>query len=419
MQKNPVKNIVIISCLTVIMVFLVFKSAQYMWHYYQGPMHTIDSYVKALNKQEYEKIYSLLDQDTLKEINDKTIITQYYNRFYAKDNKLIHVSKVGWFNGKYILAYEFNGEIKKEALVLNKKSRGWRICFPFEFSEVQIIAPNGSEVSLGDVKLEYEPGIGYKREKLLPGKYMLKVELPHEADKAYYQMLQIPQTKKVVLPYALGQVQIICAPHLEVRLDKLSEISKQGIVQMPDILVGNYQLELVHPEGYLNPVNMSVRITEGNNTIDIEDYSLSKVGNTKWQQFLSDFYQSYKDAISKRTSEDLNPYFSQTQKEKQLDLFNAWYVAEKNIIGTDVSYKADSVTIDAEGRLHSRITETVELTNQEYDDLEQKQVNRHYKVMIKWQTVIDISTSEWKIVGRTIEESMIAFKDIEGKWIQY
>ena len=419
MQKNQVKNILMISCLTVIMGFLLLKSAEYMWHYYSSPMYSIDCYVKALNEQAYERIYHLLDPNSIKEMNDKTVVTQYYNRFYAKENKLIHVSKVGWLNGKYILAYEFADGVKKEALTLNKNRDGWKICFPFDFSEVQIIAPNGSQVSLGGVKLDYKMGIGYKKEKLLPGKYMLKVELPHEADKDYYQMIQIPQTTKVVLPYALGQIQIICAPHLEVHLDQLSEASNQGIIQLPDILVGNYQLELVHPEGYLNPVKIPIRVTEGNNMIDIQEYSLSKAGSAKWQQFLNDFYQNYEEAITKHTSEGIGPYFLETQKEKQLNLFNAWYIAEKNIVGVDVVYKPEAVTIDQEGRLHSSITETVELTNQEYDDLEQKEVKRVYKVIIKWQTIVDISTNEWKIVNRSIKESVIAVKDLEGKWIQY
>lgn len=91
----------------------------------------------------------------------------------------------------------------------------------------------------------------------------------------------------------------------------------------------------------------------------------------------------------------------------------------KNIVGVDVVYKPEAVTIDQEGRLHSSITETVELTNQEYDDLEQKEVKRVYKVIIKWQTIVDISTNEWKIVNRSIKESVIAVKDLEGKWIQY
>ena len=183
--------------------------------------------------------------------------------------------------------------------------------------------------------------------------------------------------------------------------------------------MGNYQLELVHPEGYLNPVKIPIRVTEGNNMIDIQEYSLSKVGSAKWQQFLNDFYQSYEEAITKHTSEGIGPYFLETQKEKQLNLFNAWYIAEKNIVGVDVVYKPEAVTIDQEGRLHSSITETVELTNQEYDDLEQKEVKRVYKVIIKWQTIVDISTNEWKIVNRSIKESVIAVKDLEGKWIQY
>lgn len=419
MQKSRGKNRVIISCLIIIMLSLVFKSAEYMWDYYRGPMYIIDHYVSALNSRAYEKVYDLLDQDTLKEMNSKAVMTQYYTRFYVKDNKLSHVSKVGWLNGKYILAYEWEGKTTREALNLSYKNEEWRICFPFKFSEVQIIAPNGSEVFLGDVKLAYETGIGYKKDKLLPGKYMLKVDIPDAEEKTYYQVLEVPQTKKVVLPYELGQAQIICAPYLEVHLDTLVDQSNQGIIQIPDVLVGSHELKVVHPEGYLEPVKRVVNITTGDNTVEIKDYSLSKKGSMKWEQFLSDFYQTYEKGISKHTHESLDQYFTKSQQEKQLALFDAWYIKEKNITEADVSYKASEVMIDAEGRLHSSIIETVDLTNKEYDDLEQKEISRYYKVILKWEMVVDMRTQEWKIIDRSIDESMIAFKDTEGKWVQY
>ena len=401
------------------MFFLLTNSVIYMWDYYSGPMYSIDRYIKVLNEQGYDKVYHLLDKSSLEEMNNKQVLAQYYERFYAKENKLVKVSKVGWVKGEYVLEYQFTTGVKKESINLVQNKEGWRILFPFEFSTVQIKAPNGAKVSLGGVKLVYEDGIGYKKDKLLPGKYMLEVEFPDQMEEDYHRIIEVPQSQAIVLPYTLGAVQVVCAPYLEVHMGQLTQTNDMGIVNLRDVLAGKYDVELVHPEGYLETVSVPVEVSQGSSLVEVKDYTLSSAGSVKWQAFLKEFYTCYEKAIVAHTKEDIGGYFTQMQKEKQTELFNNWYIADKDITNADVSYKPGEITIDAEGRLHSLVTETVELTNKEYDELEGKEVNRVYKVIIKWQTTVDISSEDWKITDRVIKESVVAFKDLEGKWIQY
>ena len=419
MQKNRIKERLGICCLVCVMLLLIIKSGMYMWTYYKGPMYSIDTYVKSLNERNYDKIYNLLDKSSLKGLDNAQVISQYYERFYAKDHTLVKVSKVGWIKDQYMLEYRFTTGVKKVPIRLIQNQEGWRILFPFEFSSIQIKAPNGARVSIGGITLEYEEGVGYRKDKLLPGKYMLEVELPDQREKNYYQMIEVSQDEEFVLPYTLGEVQVICAPCLEVHIGSLKKSDDMGIVSLKDILVGHYNIELVHPKGYIDTVSIPIEVVKGNQSIEVKDYTLSSKGDTKWQDFLKGFYADYEASINTHTTELLNPYFSSGKRAKQIQLFDSWYIADKNIVDTNISYKADKPVIDAEGRLHSLVIETVELKNKEYDQLKQEEVTRVYKVMIKWHTTVDISLENWKVIDRSIEESVVAFKDLEGKWVQY
>ncbi len=420
MQKNKVKNVIMTGILVISLALLVGKIGQCLFAYYTGPMYVIDQYIDALNQGHYHKIYHLLSKESLMDVGGEREVEKYFNKYYREDYKLIKVMKIGWLKEQYMVHCQFQDSDKKQALQMTREKGGnWRIKFPFELNEVSIIAPNGSKVYFGNEALTYRIKEGYKKDKVLPGLYMVKVELPDASDRPYYKMISVPEHKKLVLPYELGHLKVECAPGLMVKLNPLEEMSTEEGVQWYDVMVGQYTLTINHPYDYLEPIEKEIELFQGDNNVAVETFKLSSVGEKKLETFLEAFYACYEQGIKQHSSSILANYFEEANRQSQLELFNEWYIKQKNIIKADIERSCGDVSIDEKGNLHSMIVEKVLLVNREYSKLEEKEVEKQYKVILYWDTTIDIKQKEWQIVDRQIAQSMIAFKDLEGKWVQY
>ena len=419
MRKSGFMGTIIMLMLMVVIGFLLKETTGDIWHYYTGPMYTVDRYVEALNDKSYQDVYKVLQKASIAEVGNKETIASYYQRVYQEEHKLFLVHKVGWRNNEYVVQYQYGNQYVEGSLAVVQENGRWRIAFPFDKVSVQIEAPNASKVYLEDELLTYEEGIGYKRTGLLPGNYMLRIEFAHNAYKDLYQLLQITEDLKVKVPYEVGNLELIGTPGLEVTLEGLTTQDSFGTTYIPDLLLGEYEVTVSHPLGYTVPITGTVEVKEGTTKVSVGKLKLSTKGEVMLETFLETFRADYEASILAHSSELIASYFGLMEQSMQRSLFEAWYVERKNVCAAEVEMTVKDVSFGSDGQIHAMLYETVLLNNIEYDDLLEEEVERQYKVTLYWRLQLDIGASQWKIASRTIEESMIAFKDNEGKLIQY
>lgn len=419
MPKNNIRNTLVTMILIVTLGVIVGATAKNIYSYYRGPNYIVDTYIRYLNQRTFDKIYPLLDKESLKNVGDRAEIASYYEQIYEQKNKLISVEKLECKAQTYKVNYRFYKGSQQGELSVIRKAGKWYVEFPFELSDVEVFAPYGAKVYLDSKEIVCSGNNAYKMGNVLPGTYLLKVEPAQEGYSAYYKMLEIPLEKSYIVPYELAHVTINVAPQLIVRVNSFSKLSEISKVEFDDLLLGKYQVEVQDANGYLDKQLENVEVIKGENIFTLRDFELSEKGEEKLESFLRGFYSSYIEGIQRHDEEFIAPYFEGDLTATQLTLFNSWYIDKKDISEAKMNIRIGESIVDEKGILHTQVTENVELYNKEYDEVEEKAVTRVYKVIITWNTIMTISDEEWKITDREIEQSIIAMKDKEGQWIQY
>lgn len=418
MQKAKERNNIVIILLIIILFMLIGGIMKNIYDYYTGPDYTVNCYIKYLNEREYRRLYHLLEPEAAKLFTGADELADYYKKVYEKENKLLDIEKIGYEGKSYIVQYRYTRETKKGSLSVRKIKGRWYIVFPFEKSEVEIFAPYGATVYLDSRKLTYTQNQCYEIDNILPGNYMLKVDANKEGYKDYYKMLHIPEECKVIVPYEVAHVTILTPAGFSVKFDRFEKSSKKAKIEFDDILLGDYSMEVQDIEGNFIKQNLEVNVTKGDNTVKLQSLELSEQGELKLNHFLEDFYYHYLQAIRQHSVDSISSFLIGSQSKVQKELFESWYIAQKDIIDAKMQVKMEKVYTDERGQIHALVTENVELTNKEYDE-DNEEVYREYKVMITWDNMINPLNNIWKMTNRSIEESMVAVKDQEGKWIQY
>lgn len=418
MLRKESRSHLILGLLTIILVTLIIAAIRNMYLYYTSSGYVVDRYIKCLNERDYKEIYKLLDQEQLAAIGSQEEIINYYARQYEKENKLKYVKKLGMQKEVYRIGYYYKEHSEEGQLEVVKKQHKWYVVFPFKWSQVSVYAPYGCQVYLDNTKLDYKVEGMYGYDKVLPGTYLLSVHFPMDTYKDYYQAVHIPQEKQVVLDYPVGSLQINSMKGLEVHINQFKKTSQKVQLLMPDLLVGQYEIQMIDPRGYIAPQMQTILLGEEGKKVSLKDFHLTEKGEQKLEDFLDTFYNHYESAILERSKVPLIDDFEQAHQENLLNEFSSWYIDKKQIVDAKVQTQYGDYSIDQDGYLHQQVTENVILYNQEMNE-HNEQVTKVYQVHISWDMSIDVLKENWQIQNRSLLESVVAIQDQEGKWIQY
>ena len=391
-----------------------------IYQYYRGPEYKIDCYIGYLNQREYDKIYSLLSKASTKEIGGRKEIQEYYKKIYERENKLVSVEKIGCNKMSYKLKYQYAKGVTKDWVTVTKEKGSWKINFPFETNEVEVFAPLGSKVYLDSKLFTYNRVTGkYELNHILPGTYLLKVAFQKSDYTDYYKAIQIPEEKSYEVPYETACIKINCAPNLKVSVDQFTKYSRGKKVEFNDLLLADYKVKVEDEKGYFETQEKNISVLKGTNNFAFKDFKLTQKGKEKLNEFIEAFYNEYIDAISSHSKQKLGSYFAGTHKQEQLNLFSEWYIDKKDIEQVKLNLHVGESRVDEMGRIHTLIRETAELYNKEYDAIINQEVIRCYKVILDYETTINVLEADWKVTERKILQSLVSVQDQEGKWVQY
>lgn len=418
MKKDHLKGTIIMTILIVILLILVGGSMKNAYVYYSSADYIVDTYVKCLNERNYNKLYQLLDPQSIQGLESKAEVVDYYKRIYEKENRLVSVQKVAKQENTYWLVYQYTKENTKADIELTQTKGRWRIIFPFKTNEIQVFAPYGANVYLNQEKLTYSSNKCYELDNVLPGKYMLRVEVAQEGYKDYYSVVHMPEDQKYIVPYEMAHLTVQVAPGFKVQCNEFTKMSQKDTVSFEDLLLGEYQISVQDEAGIFKEQTLTFLVERGENIANLRAFQLSDKGESQLKVFLEDFYESYIKAIESHDATLIDSYFIRSQVQAQKELFSSWYIDQKDIKQVDMQFKINDVTVDEKGYIHVIHTEEAELWNREYDEWDNEK-SSHYKVILTWETMINPLTKTWTIMEQSIKQSMVAIEDQEGRWVQY
>jgi hypothetical protein len=431
MLEGKSSKIFITIVVTVIVIIPIVWTSISIYRYYTGPKFKVDTYMKHLAKKEYTQIYDMLDQEEAFNIYSKEQIIQYYKMQYDIENNLVEIirrnnivlknsaenkkEEEAFCNIKYV----YSNKEQVDSIYLIKRDNEWKIRFPFQMSEVKIYAPVGSEVYLNDQKVTLYENEMYIQKNVLPGKYLVKVDFLNKMYNPYKKTINVPYEKEVFLPYDALNVEIMTIKNMIIELEGIQKKSDDGIAVFNNILEGNYKLKIFSANHYINPIETNIGISKNTRLFNMFDVTLSETGEDKLKEFINDFYNGYLKDIKEEKCSSILPFISKDSSGDLINDFKEWFIKNKDIQDAKITVQPNNIKIDDMGFLHTDLLETIELTNKEFDEYENDYVSRKYKLILEWDTKIDISGESWYIIERTVTQSMVSYKDFDGKWVQY
>jgi hypothetical protein len=164
---------------------------------------------------------------------------------------------------------------------------------------------------------------------------------------------------------------------------------------------------------------MNIMIDKNARLFSIFDITLSDKGENKLREFINGFYKGYLQDIKQKKLDNIMAYMNKDTQMNVGEDFKKWFIENKDVRDAKIEVELQEVKIDEKGLLHSSIIEMIELTNNEFDEYENRNVDRDYKIVLEWDSVMDIGGDKWSISDRKIKQSIVSYKDEEGKWVQY
>ena len=410
---------------------IILGTGYYVAQHYGGANGVVHKYISYFQEKQYDKMYDLLDLSEMSKVYSREEIAACYKRLYEEEAQLVHMRLASAKKNKNYdnttkqeeaIAYVYYTYEKGEnmgKLELVKKDEKWLIKCPFVLSDLKVYAPIGSKVSIDGEEVKNYKERYYYKEQALPGKYNVKVEFPNGIYSDYIGIIQAPETTELFLDYTALTVEIKTIKGATIELAGIKQENTQGQAIFKNVLEGTYDLLIYHPDHAIEPIREKITITKQNRCFERMGAKLSATGLESLKRYITAFYQAYIESINTHSTAQLADYIGEENRTKLLNEFEDWFITNKNVADAKVMVQPKDITINKEGLLETRIVETTEIMNKEQDEFLGKEVERCYKILIEWQTQMDLSKEKWQVVDRKILQSIVCYKEEDGRWIQY
>jgi hypothetical protein len=379
--------------------------------YVKSPIYTINEYIHFINEQKYAEAISFIRQDLF---TDEAF--EVYMENYFTTDELIGVIKKGEVSkstDEYIYEIEYlfsNSKITTNVKLFREENR-WIMDLPFAKQAVLIYAPLGTKVFLENQEVvPLQEGI-YQTKELLEGEYTLEMLIPtNEGIKKVHQ-IRIPDVKSISFGYEPCEITVKTEPSMEVSLAGVSKISEDGKVTFSPLMAGNYTLEVKDLKGNKQNFKESITIHTSSQQKEIPSLPLSQLGEQNVLGFMENFYKDYVEGIKNKEDTFLQDYVTKEYEKEGKIVFNSWFIEGKDV--QEASLKTYySPLLEEEDKIKIETFEEIYLTNKE-------EKSTTYRIGIGWENVLVYNKGEFFIEDRQMKESIIAYQNEKGEWLQY
>ena len=393
--------------------------------YQKSGRYVANAYLQAIEKRDYETAFSYYVPEKQLLLYSESYLLSYLESQYPKSQfdgarlgrKLQVTEEEDRTTTIYEVTYTFNGKKQEQTLSLVQIGDSWQILFPFEGETITVFAPLGATVAVDGKPLDKKLTGTYLLEDVLPDRYTVQITYPNNLQPEEVYQVIVPNETVVFSPYTTIQVAVETWNGMQVRLHNESKTVTNGQAVFKNVLPGKYRLHIEDPTGVVEPMDQVVEITENNQVLAFSGFTMSEASKKKVTDYLEAFYRIYKGGIITGTTQGIESFFAPENQLERLEEFEEWFISSKLVEKVQMAIEVGHYQIDEEGNIHVRLLEKVTLTNREVIDGEIEHID--YLVLLSWQTVLQRNGNEYTILDRSLQDSVVAYKDIEDTWIQY
>ncbi len=355
-------------------------------------------YIFAYNKKDFEKVFSFYNEEAmLSKFTKEEII-----------NLLKEETKIG-------------NKISPEGLTIirDENTRKCFVKFPYKLQNIYVYTPTGSNVYINNKKVaEGVKGDGVEIKDMLPGKYVVTVEYYDNMMPPFTTQIDILKETKVASPYETLDILLTSPTGTWVTIGDISKKNTGEKLTFNNMLPGQYNISVFMGDNDIEVFSVNTQIDKQNKEVNIENIIGNENIKENLQEFFSKFNIEYRKGIMEKDSSFLYKFLPEKINEDVITDFKMWYIDKKDIKEAKSLMEVRDIYPVSGSELKASVLETVYLTNLEKDEND-KDIDKEYRIVIEWNYNLLRNNSTWKIESREIRQSMVAYKDEDGKWIKY
>ncbi len=355
-------------------------------------------YIFAYNNKDFEKVYSFYKEDMLK------------NKFSKK--QILKVLEEQSNNHHKISPKELT-------MIQDQQTKKWFVKFPYSLQSIYVFTPTGATVYVDKQKIvEGVKGKGIEVKGILPGKHEVKIGYDHEMYPDFVTEIDVPKETQVKSPYDTHNI-IVIAP--EGAWIKIGDITKESLgenVQFENMLPGQYELSMLMGDKDIEVFSQNTQIDNKSTTIHLDNVKGNKKVREDLQTFFLTLNRAYKAGIMDKDAGFLNKFLTETPNEKVISDFKLWYMDDKDIKDAKSLMEIREIYPLSGNELKASVLETVYLVNHQ-NNQKGDPIDQHYRVIIEWDYKLLRENASWQIMSRAIGQSIVAYKEEDGRWITY
>ena len=355
-------------------------------------------YVFAYNKKDFEKVYSFYNEEAIEDKFEKQEIIEFLKEQSTTNNKIKPVELT---------------------MVKDKKTKKWFVQFPYKLQSIYVLAPTGANVYVDHKGGAQEvKGKGVEVKNMLPGKHQVTIEYYKDMVPPFTTEIILPNETQVISPYDTLDILVASPTGTWVTVGDITKQNTGEKLLFNNMLPGQYDISVFMGNRDIEVFSVNTQIDQQSPVVNIENI----MGNEKVKEDLKSFFEKfnidYKAGIMKKDTTFLHKFLTDKINEKVISDFKMWYVDHKDIKDAKSLMEVRDIYPISGTELKTSVLETVYLTNIEKDETG-KDIEQQYRVVMEWNYKLLRHNSTWKIMSREIKQSIVAYKNEEGKWIKY
>lgn len=420
MKKKVLFGVIALTCILMITACCLFAM------YKTQAKYVSNIYLKAINNRDYKTAISLIYKDEkIKDYTEKELIKFLEKYFQEKNFVKVEASRTEIGEKKkdteysfFEVKYTFENQSVTSTLSFIKVDNNWKVIFPFKVEDVHIYAPLGASVWFEQDMITKKEENKYTVPNVLPGNYVVRIAFPNKICGDYITTINVPTVTEVIIPYETVEVSVECMSGTVVELAGEKMINKDGLVRFDNVLEGTYPLKIYDINGNIEAYEQYIVVSKKNRQFNIENLNLSDIGNARLKKSTDEFYVAYLEGIKKHDSSFINQYALKDIEPQIVEDFESWFIKDKDLQTAEIDVEIEEINMNKDGILEVQTLEVVEMMNKEID-AGGKAYQREYQVTLKWLMELVQEGEGYKLKDRTIQESLVSYKDRDGRWIAY
>lgn len=432
---SPKKRNIIFSSLLVLLFIAI------IYIYSHSAQAYAYQYISAYNNEDWEQVCRLYNQEILQnQVQKEEIIDFLKEQRDIKENlKIRRRAPIGTFiKSQYHYIKSYVVKVDKEQIsipieyissdnkikdrlnmIRHKEEKKWTVEFPYELESVYVFAPMGSRVYIdGKEIIESNQEEKVEIKNILPGDHTIIIDFYNNIYPSFVQTICVPEETQVYSPYKTYEVEILAPKDTWVKLGSGKKYNFKGSLIFANVIQGEYPTSIYMNNGKLRVYSQMIEVREGKENINLTHIKANKVSGSDVDIFFQEFNEQYEKGIINGNEKFLHDFILDKNSGEIISDFKMWYVDHKNIKEVHSLMNIRDIYVITGKELKISVLEIVYLTNIEKDS-EGESIDQEYRVAIEWEYRILKDNSKWKIINREILQSTVAYKDEEGRWIQY